>query len=59
MKIIIVDSGDTPKGKKSKKYKKRHFKKKAKKRIVVDGLDSPVKKSDYNFSAYGKRMSGL
>ena len=21
-------------------------------------LDSPVKKSDYNFSAYGKRMTG-
>ena len=57
MKIIIVNDNDKPK--KSKKYKKKHFKKKAKKRIVVDGLDSPVKKSDYNFSAYGKRMSGL
>jgi len=57
MKIIIVNDNDKPK--KSKKYKKKHFKKKAKKRIADDRLDSPVKKSDYNFSAYGKRMSGL
>ena len=55
MKIIIVDSGDKPKGKKSKKYKKRHFKK-AKKRIV-DDIESPVKKEDWDFAAYGKRLT--
>ena len=58
-KIIIVDSGDKPKGKKSKKYKKRHFKK-SKKRIVkriVDDIESPVKKEDWDFAEYGKRLT--
>ena len=56
MKIIIVDSSDKPKGKKSKKYKKRHFKKKAKKRIV-DDIESPVRKEDWDFAEYGKRLT--
>tara|TARA_B100001245_G_C22711019_1_gene345973 strand:+ start:100 stop:273 length:174 start_codon:yes stop_codon:yes gene_type:complete len=56
MKIIIVNDNDKPKGKKSRKYKKRHFKKKAKKRIA-DDIESPVKKEDWDFAAYGKRLT--
>jgi len=56
MKIIIVNDDDKPKGKKSRKYKKKHFKKKAKKRIA-DNIESPVKKEDWDFAAYGKRLT--
>ena len=56
MKIIIVNYDDKPKGKKSRKYKKKHFKKKAKKRIA-DNIESPVKKEDWDFAAYGKRLT--
>ena len=57
MRITIDDNTSTKKQKYKKKYKKRRIKKT--KSVVYDhGLDSPVKKSDYNFSAYGKRMTG-
>ena len=52
MKIIIVND-DKPK---SKKYKKK-FIKKAKKKRISDDIESPVRKEDWDFAEYGKRLT--
>ena len=55
---ITIDNDTSKKYKKYKKKYKKRYVKKTKSVAYEHGLDSPVKKSDYNFSAYGKRMTG-
>ena len=50
--IIIKTSGNNDSS--NKKYKK---KRKRKAKSYEQNLDSPIKKSDYNFSEYGKRIT--
>ena len=52
MRITIDDNTSTKKQKYKKKYKKRRIKK-TKSVVYEHGLDSPVKISEYNYSAYG------
>ena len=64
MRITIDDSTSTSTSTKYKKYKKKFKKRRIKKTKTESayneqGLDSPVKKSDYNFSAYGRRMTRI
>jgi len=53
---IIINTGSSNDDD-NKSTKKKYKKKKKRARIENDGLDSPIKKSDYNFGAYGKRMT--
>ena len=59
-KIIIISGDNDSGGKKGKKFKKKKSKdkkRKSKKEKVSDDIESPVKKEDWDFSEYGKRLT--